>query len=104
MSDLSTPDELWQRLQEHTDAVERRAADDSSFDKYSVLGMHADVRPYLENWAAYNTEQRVVIAEAVNYLSQVHDPFADAGADGYDDDRMLLAELPQRVRELATDA
>ena len=103
MSDLSTPDELWQRLQEHTDAVERRAADDSSFDKYSVLGMHADVRPYLENWAAYNTEQRVVIAEAVNYLSQVHDPFADAGADGYDDDRTLLAELPARIKELQRD-
>lgn len=100
MSDLSTPDELWQRLQEHTEAVERRAAKDSSFDKYEVLGMHADVRPYLENWGAYNVEQRVAIAEAVNYLTHVHDAFNDAGADGYDDDRALLAQLPGRIQEL----
>ena len=101
MSDLSSPDELWKRLEEHTEAVERRAEQDSSFDKYEVLGMHADVRPYLENWASYNTEQRVVIAEAVNYLARVHDSFNDAGADGYDDDRALLAELPRKVKDLA---
>lgn len=100
MSDLSSPDELSRRLQDHAAEVERRAEKDSSFDKYEVLGMHADVRPYLENWGAYNTEQRVAIAEAVNYLADVHDPFNDSGADGYDDDRALLAELPGRIQEL----
>lgn len=101
MSDLSSPDELIARLKEHAAVIERRAEEDSSFEPYAVLGMHADVRPYLDNWASYNTEQRVAIAEAVNYLTQVHDPFADAGADGYDDDRALIAELPQRVKDLA---
>ena len=101
MSDLSTPDELLQRLAHHTEEVERRAKEDSSFDPYAVLGMHADVRPYLDNWASYNTEQRTVIAETVNYLTEVYDAFADAGADGYDDDRALVAQLPSRVKELA---
>lgn len=101
MSDLSSPDELIARLKDHADVIERRAKEDSSFEPYAVLGMHADVRPYLENWSAYNTEQRIAIAEAVNYLTQVYDPFADAGADGYDDDRALIANLPQRVKDLA---
>lgn len=103
MSDLSTPDELYQRLAEHQQQVEARAKADSTFDPYSVLGMHADVRPYLDNWAAYNREQRIAIAEAVNYLAEVHDPFADAGTDGYDDDRELIAALPRTVQSLATD-
>lgn len=103
MSDLSTPDELYQRLAEHKKQIEERAKAESSFDPYAVLGMHADVRPYLENWAAYNREQRIAIAEAVNYLTEVHDPFADAGPDGYEDDRQLIAALPDTVKSLATD-
>ncbi|WP_153504377.1 hypothetical protein [Cumulibacter manganitolerans] len=101
MSDLSTPNELLERLAQHTADIERRAAEDSGFEPYAVLGLHADVRPYLDNWASYNTEQRTVIAETVNYITQVADPFADAGADGYDDDRAMVAELPGRIKALA---
>lgn len=103
MSDLTTPDELFERLAEHEAQVERRAKEDSHFDKYEVLGLHADVRPYLDNWESYNLEQRTAIAEAVNYLADMHDPFADAGPDGYDDDRALLAQLPAKIEHLATD-
>lgn len=102
MSDLTSPAELFERLEEHKQQVERRAKQDHSFDQYGVLGMHADVRPYLENWDSYNIEQRTAIAEAVNYLTEVHDAFADAGPDGYDDDRDLLAALPRTVDRLAT--
>ncbi|WP_134324090.1 hypothetical protein [Cumulibacter soli] len=103
MSDLSTPDELFARLAEHEQQVERRAKKDHHFDKYAVLGMHADVRPYLDNWSAYNQEQHVAIAEAINYLTQAHDMFADAGRDGYDDDRDIVAALPETVRRLGNE-
>lgn len=103
MSDLSTPTELFERLDQHKELVERRAKDDSSFDPYSVLGMHADLRPYLDNWDSYNTEQRTAIAQAVNYLTEVYDAFADAGPDGYDDDREIVAALPRTVQRLATE-
>lgn len=103
MSDLSSPTELFERLEHHRGEVERRAKDDHSFDPYAVLGMHADVRPYLENWDSYNIEQRTAIAEAVNYLTEVYDAFADAGSDGYDDDREIIAALPTTVERLATE-
>lgn len=103
MSDLSSPAPLFARLEEHARQIERRAEEDSTFDRYAVLGMHADVRPYLENWDSYNIQQRTAIAEAVNYLTEVHDPFADAGPDGYDDDRDLVAALPGTVQRLGDD-
>ena len=65
MPDLSTPDDLQRKLAAHAEEVEREAAHNADFDKYAVLGMHAELRPYLENWASYNNEQRVAISRAV---------------------------------------
>lgn len=101
MPDLSTPDDLQRKLAAHAGEVEREAAHNADFDKYAVLGMHAELRPYLENWASYNNEQRVAISRAVNYVTEVHNYLADSGDDGYDDDRAVVAELPQTVRSLA---
>lgn len=96
MTSAESPDSLLTELTDHAEQVEGFAKHNANFDQYTVLGMHADVRVFLDNWAAYSDEQHQQIAATVHNICNIRDEGSDF--DGYFDNE--LAEIAQLKQDL----
>ena len=97
MTSAESPDALLTELTNHAERVEEFAKRNANFDQYTVLGMHSDLRVFLDNWAAYSDEQHQRIAASVHNVCNIRDEGSDF--EGYfDNDLADIEQLKQDLR------
>lgn len=94
MSSEIDPRELTKLLKKHAKATEKAGSANPEFDPYAILGLHADLRVFVENWDAYDEEQQQQIAAVVNNVTSIRDEHSDyAGTYSVEDYRIQVEEL-----------
>ena len=94
MTSAESADSLLAELTNHAERTQEFAERNANFDKYTVLGMHADLRVFLDNREAYTDEQHQRIAATVHNVANIRDEGSDF--DGHlDNDLADIEELKQ---------
>lgn len=94
MSSEIDPRELTKLLKKHAKATEKAGSTNPEFDQYAILGLHADLRVFIENWDAYDDRQQQQIAAVTNNVTSIRDEHSDySGTYSVEDYRIQVEEL-----------